>query len=99
MSKNDEEGITNLGYVPIGMSYSQAIEHVKPLRKYNINPYNGGHRLTLCDTLRMSWREIDSLPDSEQKRQLYEYLGAAFDMAKRMDRRIKELKGTLKQGE
>lgn len=96
MFKNgDEYLITNLGPVPPGVSYADAVEAVKDQRKYKIDPYRGGHRLTLCDTLRMSWRLLDELPESEQTKQLYEYLAQSFHYAKSMDARMKYLKSVL----
>lgn len=96
MHKNSaEEGITNLGLVPQGTSFSHAISQIKEKRKYHINPYNGGHRLTLCDTLRMAYREIDTIQDCSQKEQIKEYLAQAFDFGKRMDARMKYLKEIL----
>lgn len=88
----DETGITNLGPVPPGMTFAEATAAAKPLRKYLINPHAGGHRLTICDTLRMTWREVETLPDGPAKAQILEYLGQAFDMAKRMNARLQELK-------
>ncbi len=99
MKKYEEQGITNLGAVPPGMSYSQAVALMKSDRKYIIDPYEGGHRMTLCDTARMAWREVDKLPNCAEKQQLYEYIGAMFDYGKRMDARMKELKGKLNQYE
>jgi hypothetical protein len=91
----DETGVTNLGLVPKGMTFSEAVASMRDKRKYRINPYDGGHRMTLCDTLRAMWREIDTLPDGPFKEQMRDYLGASFDYAKRMDARMKELKGLL----
>lgn len=96
MNKNkDEYLITNLGLVPEGLSYAEAVEAVKHLRRYHINPYSGGHRLTLCDTLRMSWRLLDELEETPQQKQLYEYLAQSFHYAKAMDARMKYLKSIL----
>ena len=96
MHKNSaEENITNLGLVPDGMTFSEAAEMIKGKRKYTINPYSGGHRLTICDTLRMTWREVDKIPDSEEKEQIKQYLAQAFDFGKRMDARMKYLKSIL----
>lgn len=89
---SDETGITNLGRVPDGMTFAQAIEHTKPLRKFQIDPYEGGHRLTICDTIRQTWRITDKMPDTAERAQIREYLMAMGDFAKRMDARIKELK-------
>lgn len=96
LNKNSqEEGITNLGLVPKGASFSQAIQSIKGNRKFFINPYEGGHRLTICDTLRMTHREADKLPNSSEKAQIQEYLAQAFDFGKRMDARMKYLKSLL----
>lgn len=96
LNKNKvEEGITNLGEVPKGVSFSQAIRSIKNKRKYIINPYEGGHRLTICDTLRMSVRELDKTENTEEKEQIREYLSQAYDFAKRMDARMKYLKNVL----
>lgn len=90
-----EEGITNLGKVPAGMTFAQAIEATKPLRKYALNHYEGGHRLTICDTIRQTWRVLDAMPDNPEKEQIREYLLAMGDFAKRMDARMKELKAMM----
>lgn len=92
-----EEGITNLGLVPQGMSFAQATESVKNKRKYFINPYEGGHRLTICDTLRMTLREVNKLPVSTETEQIKEYLAQAYDYGKRMDARMKYLKSILEE--
>lgn len=90
-----EEGITNLGMIPDGVSFSEAIKSIKDKRKFFIDPYEGGHRLTICDTLRMTLRETYNLPDSKEKEQIIEYLEQAYDFGKRMDARIKYLKSVL----
>ena len=90
-----EEGITNLGPLPKGMSFLQATRAMKAERKYAIDYYVKGNRLTICDTLRHMWREVDKLPNSETKAVLREYIAASVDYAKRMDARMKELKGML----
>lgn len=92
---NEEEGITNLGFVPSGFTFSQAIRQIKDKRKFFINAYEGGHRLTICDTLRMTIREADKLPDSLEKFQIKEYIEQAYDFGKRMDARMKYLKKLL----
>lgn len=98
VNKNfQEEGITNLGLVPKGASFSQAIKAIRDKRKFFINPYEGGHRLTICDTLRMTYREADKLSDSNEKEQIKEYLAQAFDFGKRMDARMKYLKALLEE--
>lgn len=94
---HQETGITNLGLVPRGMTFAEAILASAPQRKYHINPYEGGHRLTLCDTIRNSWQLVDKLPDGPEKQQLYENFRAMFDFGKRMDARMKELKALLER--
>lgn len=90
-----EEGITNFGMVPSNYSFSQAIRSARDKRKYFINAYEGGHRLTICDTLRMTLREVYKLEDSVEKRQIIEYIEQAYDFGKRMDARMKYLKNVL----
>lgn len=90
-----EEGITNLGMVPPGSSFSEAIKSIKNKRKYFINAYEGGHRLTICDTLRMTLREVDKLENTYEKAQIKEYIEQAYDFGKRMDARMKYLKQLL----
>lgn len=92
---SDEEGITNFGRIRPGLSFAEATAEKAPERKYHINPYAGGHRLTLCETLRQTWRLLDGMPDDPAKETMRDYLAAAFDYAKRMDARMKELKGML----
>lgn len=92
-----EEGITNLGPVPSGLTFAQATALSKPRRKYTINPYAGGKRLTICDTLRMTWRELDKMPPSAEVDQTREYIAQAFDYAKRMNARLQELKALTGQ--
>jgi|SRR5215217_1604560 len=90
-----EEGITNLGLVPEGLSFSEAIKSIKPKRKYFINAYEGGHRLTVCDTLRMTLREVYKLENTPETEQIKEYIAQAYDFGKRMDARMKYLKQIL----
>lgn len=87
-----EEGLTNLGPVPPGMTFLAATESMILARKYTINPRHQSRRLTLCETVREMWRIADKLPEPERS-QLQMLAGAAFDYGKRMDRRMKELKG------
>ncbi|HEY4136486.1 MAG TPA: hypothetical protein VGO34_14875 [Alphaproteobacteria bacterium] len=90
-----EEGITNLGDIPRGMTFEQAIKATRHLRQYSIDRHDGGNRLTICDTLRQIWLTLDGMPNSTEKDLIVEYVQAAADMAKRMDARIKELKAQL----
>lgn len=76
------------------MSFLDAIEAVKPQRKYHINPAHQSRRLTLCETLREIHRIADNLPEP-QKYQLQLLAGQGFCFGKRMDRRMKELKKLL----
>lgn len=91
----NEVGVTNLGLVPKGMSFFEAVLKTKDKRKYVLNPYEGGHRLTICDVLRAMWKTLDTMPESPQREQLYEFLGFCGDAAKRMDVRMKELKSII----
>ena len=88
----NEVGLTNLGPVPPGMTFLDATRAVSASRKYQINPRHQSRRLTLCETVREVWRIADKLPEPERS-QLQMLAGAAFDYGKRMDRRMKELKG------
>src|SRR6218665_2644628 len=90
-----EEGITNLGLIPKGVRFYDAVVAMRQKRKFVMNAYEGGHRLTICDTLRMTSREIDKFKDSPEKRVIKEYLNQAYDFGKRMDARMKYLKNIL----
>lgn len=92
---NEETGITNLGVVPTGMTFSAAVAKMRPLRKYTIRPEEFRNRMTLCDTLRMLWRETEKLPPGPDRDQMQDYIAASYDYAKRMDARMKELKNLL----
>lgn len=92
----EEKGVTHLGMVPEGMSFFEAIEAARPQRKYTMETAQDDHRLTLCNTLRQAWAEADTLPDSEQKTRVKEYMLAATDFAKRMDSRMRQLKARLR---
>lgn len=87
----NEEGITNLGDVPEGMTFLAALEAVKAQRKYTINPDHRSRRLTICETQREVWRIAETLPEPERSK-LKLLAGAAYDFGKRMDARMKELK-------
>lgn len=88
---------TNLGAVPLGMTFFQAIEAMIGARKYQINPRHETGRLTLCETAREIWRIAETLPQPERA-QLQLLAGAAFDFGKRMDRRLKQLQGVPLRG-
>lgn len=91
----DETGITNLGRVPKGMSFLDATISMRGERKFAVDYYAKGTRLTICDTLRHMRRIIDTLPEGPDRAALTEYTDAAVDYAKRMDARMKELKAML----
>lgn len=93
----DETGITNLGPVPAGMEFLDAIRSVEPQRKHRINPAHQSRRLTLCETQREIWRLASSLPEPHRS-QLQLLAGAGFDFGKRMDARMKQLKAMLPDG-
>jgi hypothetical protein len=86
----NEEGITNLGPVPDGMSFWEATQYMREKRKYIINPDNNSRRMTICETMREIYREASgSAPDWHK---ITELAATGFDYGKRMDARIKELK-------
>lgn len=87
---SDETGITNLGPVPHGMSFRDAIRQTESARKYVLNPHHESRRMTICEALREIYRETEKPePDLEYVRFL---VMSAGDFAKRMDARMKELK-------
>ena len=89
-----EEGITNLGPVPDGLTFLEATAAAVPQRKYRIDPRHHSRRLTVCETQREIWRIAGKLPEP-QRSQLQLLAGASFDYGKRMDARMKELKAML----
>jgi len=90
----DETSITNLGPVPDGMTFLEATQAVVSKRKYRINPEHYSRRLTVCETMREIWRIAATLP--EPQRSHFRLLaGQGFDMGKRMDARMKELKSMM----
>ncbi len=89
-----EEGITNLGPVPVGMTFIDALDAVRGARKYRINPEHQSHRLTICETQREVWRIAETLPEP-QRSQLQLLAGAAFDFGKRMNQRMIDLKASV----
>lgn len=88
---SDEQGITNLGPVPDGMSFLAASVAAVGQRKYHINPGHQSRRLTVCETQREIWRIAETLPEP-QRSQLQMLAGQGFDMGKRMNARMQELK-------
>jgi hypothetical protein len=89
-----EDGITNLGPVPPGMTFQEATRAMRPKRKYEINPHHQTRRLTICETLREIYRVAATCPEP-QRSQLTLLAGAGFDFAKRMNRRMIDLKAKL----
>lgn len=92
-----EAGITNLGPVPEGMSFQDAIALAQSERKYFINADHQSRRLTICETMREVWRVAETLPQP-QRDQMQLLAGAGYDFGKRMDARMKELKALLDDG-
>lgn len=89
-----EVGVTNLGPVPKGMTFCGATAAVAHRRKYRINPEHRSNRLTICETLREIHRIAERAPEPDRSNLLL-LVGAAFDYAKKMDARMKELKAVL----
>jgi hypothetical protein len=87
----NEVGVTNLGPVPEGMTFLQAIRQSAPQRKYVINPLHQSRRLTVCETMREIWR-ISEEVDPEHGNALKELAAAGFDFGKRMDARMRQLR-------
>jgi hypothetical protein len=87
-----EVGLTNLGPVPEGLTFLEATIAMRGERKFAIDYYRKGDRLTICDTLRQMWRETDRMPESEARDAVREYIAACADFSKRMDARLTELK-------
>ncbi len=92
-----EEGITNLGPVPDGMTFLEATKAVTAQRKYTINPDHHSKRLTVCETMREVWRIAEHLPEPERS-QLQLLAGAGYDYGKRMNKRMVDLKAMLSDG-
>ena len=84
----EDPGPTNLGPIPLGVSFRQAIRCNRHLRKFAINPQHHTRRLTLCETVREIWRIADTLPEP-QRSELQDLAGAAFDFGKRMNAKLK----------
>ena len=97
MADPNEVGVTNLGPVPEGMTFIEATVAAVPLRKFKINPGHHSQRLTVCETQREIWRIAKPLPEP-QRSQLQMLAGQGFDMGKRMNARMVELKAMLEAG-
>lgn len=88
-----ETGVTNLGPVPEGMEFYDALASMRDQRKYMINPAHHSRRLTYCEVMREICREAASEQPNMAK--IADLAAAGFDFGKRMDARMKELKGML----
>lgn len=95
MSDLSEAGITNLGPVPNGVAFLEAVAASTGQRRFRINPEHHSRRLTLCETQREIHRIAEKLPEPARTH-LQLLAGAGFDMGKRMDARMKELKGMIR---
>jgi hypothetical protein len=91
MPHKSEQGITNLGPVPDGMTFWEASQLALEQRKFApIDPLTETNRLTLCETVREIYRETrKSEPDMAKIRTL---CALSFEYGKRMDARMKELR-------
>jgi hypothetical protein len=94
VARFDETGITNLGSVPAGMSFRDACRSIWAQRKFFINPDHQSRRLTLCETQREIHRIAETLPEPARS-DLQMLAACGFDAGKRMDARMKELKGMI----
>jgi len=93
MADPAEIGVTNLGPVPEGMEFYEAIASVRVQRKHRINPAYHSRRLTYCEVMREICREAASeRPDMAK---IADLAAAGFDFGKRMDARMKQLKAML----
>lgn len=91
MADPAEVGITNLGPVPEGMTFYEALAALRGQRKHAINPAQHSNRLTYCEVMREICREAAS--DRPDMAKIADLAAAGFDFGKRMDARMKELKG------
>lgn len=93
MADLSELNITNLGDVPDGIAFYDALASMRGQRKHTINPGHHSRRLTYCEVMREIAREAASdRPDMEK---IIDLAAFGFDFGKRMDARMKELKGML----
>lgn len=89
----NEVGITNLGPVPDGIAFYDALASMRGQRKHTINPGHHSRRLTYCEVMREICREAAS--DRPDMAKIIDLAAFGFDFGKRMDARMKELKGML----
>jgi hypothetical protein len=85
---SEDNGPTQFGPIPLGVSFLEATRSSRHLRKFAINPSHHTRRLTLCETLREIWRIADTLPEP-QRSALQDLAGAGFDFGKRMNAKLK----------
>ena len=93
MADLGEVGITNLGPVPEGVTFYEALSALRDQRKHTINPAHQSRRLTYCEAMREICREAaGEAPDMAK---IADLAAAGYDFGKRMDARMKELKAML----
>jgi hypothetical protein len=76
------------------MTFRDACRSIWAKRKFFINPAHESRRLTLCETQREIHRIAETLPEPARS-DLQMLAACGFDAGKRMDARMKELKGML----
>lgn len=91
MGHPSEHMVTNLGPVPEGVAFLDAVFASAEQRKHRINPRHESRRLTICEISREVWRLADTLPEPARG-QFQELAAAAFDMGKRLHHRVVELR-------
>jgi hypothetical protein len=90
MADPAEIGVTNLGPVPDGMDFYEAVDAVRDQRKHRINPAHHSRRLTYCEVMREICREAAS--EDPDMAKIADLAAAGFDFGKRMHHRILDLK-------
>jgi hypothetical protein len=85
-----EIGVTNLGPVPDGMEFFEALSALRDQRKYRINIDHESRRLTYCEVMREICREA-AKPDPDLDK-ITDLAAAGFDFGKRMNQRMIDLK-------
>lgn len=93
MADPAEIGVTNLGPVPDGMEFYDALRALASQRKYRINPDHRSRRLTICETMREIVRET-ARPNPDLAK-IADLAAAGFDFGKRMNQRMIDLKAML----